>query len=150
MMNKPTIALWDTVGLGVIVAYPIGVMVSNQTGGTACLRPQIEGVYLSLGNDCTDDHQFLSPQTALSTYFEGPRYNGTGATKGLDEADADFINSVLAKFQLDHFLSVDVARLSDSHEAWVWVVIQQESSGGLISGFASTPLVGVLTWGNSD
>ena len=61
---KPTIELWESVGLGLIVEMPSGVLYSNQTGGFSCLHPAIEGVFLPLRND----HSFwklISPERDL-------------------------------------------------------------------------------------
>ena len=49
-MNKPQIEIWDSVGLGIIIEFPTGVMISNQTGGTACLHPKTEGIFLLFGS----------------------------------------------------------------------------------------------------
>ena len=85
MNLKPTIRLYDAVGTGLIIPCPSGVMVSNQTGGTACLQPEIEGVYIPLRNDYgLKDFRFSSPELELTTHFVGPKHRGAGATSGLD------------------------------------------------------------------
>ena len=45
-MNKPLIEIWDSVGLGTIIEFTTGVIISNQTGGAACLHSKTEGIYL--------------------------------------------------------------------------------------------------------
>lgn len=147
----PVIRIWDAVGLGVIISYPTGILIANQTGGTACLQSGTEGIYLPLCNDYdTDSGQLLSPATALAGYFQGDKYGGTGAVEGIDRDDADFISSILFKFGLQGFITVDSGKLQQSHEAWIHVIIDADkSNSGLLSNFTAE-LKGVLTWSNSD
>jgi len=152
-MSKPVIRLWDSVGLGIIIAHPSGVVFSNQTGGTACLQPELEGVFVPLRNDVlTETQEFLSPERDLCEHFTGPKHCGAGATPGLDSEDADFIDGVLAKHRLADVLRVERNKLRDSHEAWVQVVVSGDESDEhpVFSGFGPYPRQGVLTWSNSD
>ena len=90
---KPMIKLWESVGLGLIIEMPTGILYSNQTGGFSCLQPSLEGTFLPLRND----HSFwelMSPERELREYFEGPKHGGTGATSGLDTEDADAVDGV--------------------------------------------------------
>jgi len=150
-MNKPSIEIWDTVGLGIIIEFPTGVSISNQTGGTACLHPEIEGIYLPLANDyLTESKEFLSPEIELTQYFEGTKYNGSGATKGIDLEDVEKIKAILAKFGLNEFIEIDLNRLVESHEAWIRIKINDTKNNDLLKGFNEYPLSGILTWANSD
>jgi hypothetical protein len=152
-MSQPHIKLWDHVGLGIILSWPTGIIYSNQTGGTSCLAPEMEGAFIPLQNDCTlPDNVLLSPAKDLWDYFTGPRWNGTGATNGLEEADGNFIDDLLRKASLFPALRVDRTRLADSHEAWVHVIISSDESDDLpiFAGFTPYPRAGVLTWQNSD
>lgn len=146
------IRLWESIGLGLIVEWPSGVSISNQTGGTSCLHPKVEGVFVPLRNDCElPGERLLSPETELVAYFEGPKHMGAGATQGLNEDDADFIMRVLSKWRLDATIVVDRSRLLDSHEAWVHVVIiGNDDKDFPLFDFAPYPRRGVLTWSNSD
>ena len=153
MGNKPIIQLWESVGLGVIIAYPTGVLCSNQTGGTSCLHPQLEGVFVPLRNDCLEEtRELISPENDLIEYFTGSKYKGTGATLGLDKEDAYFIETLLAKHGLSPAIHVDHDQLKESHEAWVHVIIlgDEHSILPVFSGFGNYPKQGVLTWANSD
>jgi hypothetical protein len=148
---KPTIELWESVGLGLIVELPSGVLYSNQTGGFSCLHPSTEGVFLPIRND----HSFwelLSPARDLLAYFEGPKHRGAGATRGLDGDDADFVDRVLAGVRLAGIVQIDRDRLAESHEAWVRVLLTGEESGAakLFHDLGPYPRNAVLTWGNSD
>ncbi len=149
-MNQPLIEIWDTVGLGIIIEFPTGIMISNQTGGTACLHPKIEGIFLPLSNDYFEESlKFISPEIELIDYFNGPKYNGSGATKGIDNEDVHEINSILSKYGLDGFIEIDLTRLTESHEAWIKIKINNTQKSDLIKGF-KYPLNGILTWSNSD
>ena len=98
---KPEIQIWDTVGLGLIISYPTGILISNQTGGTACLHPKLEGIYLPFANDYSlDTNEFMSPEIELSEYFLSGKYYGTGAIRGIDMDDANAIEKILYKNSL--------------------------------------------------
>lgn len=144
------IKLWDAVGLGLIISYPTGILVSNQTGGTACLQPFMEGFYLPVGNDMIiETNQLISPETELSNYFKSEKYFGTGATKGIDIDDAIIINEILHKYGLNNFIKVDTKQLEKSHEAWVYVTIDNNANKDLLSNFDHISEA-ILTWTNSD
>src|SRR5262245_56390620 len=156
---RATIRLWDGGGFGLIIEWPSGVNVSNQTGGTSCLHPEIEGVFVPLRTDHSfPDWTLLSPEIELSEYFEGPVHRGTGATSGLSVSDVDFIDRILAKRGLASSLRVDRDRLMESHEAWVYVIVtaadggeaQMDDSLRAFAGFEPCPRCGILTWTNSD
>ena len=111
----PIITLYEHVGLGLIIAYPSGVTYSNQTGGTSCLQPNIEGVFVPLRNDCAEpSRELLSAENELFAYFTGPKWRGTGATRGIDTEDVDFIERILAEQRLDHCITVNNSRRHDS------------------------------------
>lgn len=146
---KPIIELWESVGLGLIVEMPTGVVYSNQTGGTSCLHPSTEGAFLPLRGD---SGELICPERELLGYFEGPKHRGAGATGGLDATDADFIDEVLARARLSEIVRVDRERLSESHEAWVRVLLVSDDRepAPLFQQLGPYPRNAVLTWGNSD
>lgn len=139
----PKIRLYDA-GMGLIIEHPSGVLYTNQTCGHCCYQPEVEGVFVPFDAEASWER--------LCNYFEGPKYNGSGAMRGIDEEDAAFIESVLRDARLDVSLVVNRERLQESHEAWVFVLIQGEtdSVGPTISGFGPYPRRGILTWPNSD
>jgi len=146
---RPRIQLWDTVGIGLIIEYPSGMFFSNQTGGTSCQHPSIEGIYVPLCNDYSEaDKQFISPEIDLIKHFVGQKYTGTGATKGIDEEDTTIITEILTRYFLNEFISVDTdkVKMEQSHEAWIHVKI---SNLYLLEGFPKE-LSGILTWSNSN
>lgn len=150
-MGKPLIEIWNTVGLGIIIEFPTGVLISNQTGGTACLHPKIEGIYIPLANDYTEgEKQFLSPEIELTEYFTGSKHNGNGATCGIDLEDVKRINFIIYKHKLNKLIEIDLDRLYESHEAWIRIKINHDKNFELLKGFNEYPLNGILTWANSD
>jgi hypothetical protein len=149
--TRPIIHLWDAVGLGLILEYPSGILYSNQAGGYSCLHPLLEGMYIPVGNDVAADGSLISPETDLYQYFVGPKWQGTGATSGLDQADADYIDALLAHYRLSAMLRVDRDRISASCEAWVWVEVHDDELPlGILRGAGPYPRRGVITWSNSD
>jgi hypothetical protein len=149
---RPTVRLWESCGLGLILASPTGVLYSNQTGGHACLQPTLEGAFVPLCDGGRVPAGPPDPEARLLGYFLGDKHQGTGALRGLDLEDAEFIDETLNRASFSHSIRVDRRRLADSHEAWVWVIVRELESetGGLFEGFGDEPRSGVLTWGNSD
>ena len=122
--HGPVVQLYDHDGFGLIIDYPGGAVYTNQTGGTSILTPLAKGIYIPLRNSVAPKtYKFTSPEVELFDYFCGPKHKGTGATDGLDEEDADFIDAVLEKWELSDSLKVDRKRLEESHEAWVHVTV---------------------------
>lgn len=113
---RPIIRLWHGRGLGLIVLGESGVLYTNQTGGYACLHPAAEGWYVPLVDSRYDQ------DAALKAYFSGPPWNGECA-EGITTADADFVDRLLQSSTVSAFLHVDRERLSNSHEAWLHVMV---------------------------
>lgn len=130
-------------GLGLIIRHPTGARYTNQTCGACCAQPEMEGVFVPFDAE--------ESWLRLNAYFEGPKYRGSGAMQGIDEEDADLIESVLRDGRLGVPLAVDRSRLKESHEAWVHVLILAEDGPiPTVAGFGPYPRPGVLTWPNSD
>ena len=148
-MGKLTVRLYELVGTALVVSSPTGIWYSNQTMGTSCLQPEYEGILVPVGNDVSiPDWKLMSPEIALTEYFEGPVHSGTGASQGLTEADADHVDAVLARWNQLAGVRVDRAALRTSHEAWVHVLLSSECQ--IIEGWTQFPAHAVLTWANSD
>lgn len=137
---KPLIRLYDA-GLGLVFPWPSGVTYSNQACGHACMQPEVEGVFVPFDAEAS--------WSRLSAHFEGPKYLGTGAMRGLDGADADLIDRVLGDLHQGQVVT-DRARLAESYEAWVHVIVEAELEGSLFSGLGPYPRPAILTWPNSD
>lgn len=144
-MDKPRIELWNYSGLGLILLHETGVRYSNQTGGYACLHPEVEGAFVPLSDRLSTQH------IELNQYFVGPKWGGW-CFQGIDTETAEFIDGVLQGDRETEQLRVDRRRLDDSHEAWIYVNIlpraDDEQRYPLFDGFPSGR--GVLIWENSD
>jgi hypothetical protein len=149
-MRKPVVRLFDFAGLGLIIGWPSGIIYSNQTGGFSCMQPELEGIFVPVANDLTDGNELLSPCIPLFNYFTGRKYGGSGACTGIDHEDADCIEEITRPSRLLRLIQIDRARLTESHEAWIHVIVagEEDSVYPLFCGFG--PRAGVLTWPNSD
>lgn len=145
---KPKVLLYNHDGLGLIIDFPSGVIYSNQAGGHACLQPEMEGIFAPLSNDAWP----ISPTDELVPYFTGDKYRGSGATSGIDEEDAAFIERILRKHRPNDDIKVDRTKLRESYEAWIHVEVLDNGSGSNeeFPGFGPYPRSAVLTWPNSD
>jgi hypothetical protein len=139
---RPRILLYEA-GLGLVIPYTTGVIYQTQACGVCCMQPELEGVFVPLDAQQANE--------ALYAWFIGPKYVGGGAMLGLDAEDADHIDGLLRALRPAGIaVTVDRAQLRDSFEAWVHVVIHDEDSMSLFSGFGPYPRPAVLTWMNSD
>ena len=142
--TKPTLYLWNAKDIGVILFYSSGVCYSNQTGGYACHHPKEEGLYLPLHN------ALLDQEAELLGFFTGPKWQGW-CCQGIDDETALFVDMVLSKSPYTRMLKVDRSRFKDSHEAWIYVTIEQGVDDADEDLFREFPKkAGVLTWENSD
>ncbi|AAN48906.1 DUF6210 family protein [Leptospira interrogans] len=140
-MNRPIIRLWGMENIGLIIEYQTGIIYSNQTGGYACLQPEVEGVLVPL-EDLEN-----KIQQSLQKYFTGPKWR-SWCNDGIDEETADFIDSLLKPF---YYLKVNRSKLLQSHEAWIYMELLLQKGDleyQIYSGFLEKS--GILTWGNSD
>ncbi len=114
------------------------------------LSPQAEGALIPLGCDYAEG---IKKEVVFHDYFIHGPWRGSGATTGLTEGDADFIDRTLGENPALGFIRVDRERLRESHEAWVRVLVREDTPDkelSLFSGFGSLPLEAILTWQNSD
>ena len=86
---RPHVRLDAAKGVGVVLLMRTGIVFVNQAGGYACMQCEMEGIYIPLDDDFNDI------EAKLHEYFTGPKHGGSGATSGLDEADADRIDEIL-------------------------------------------------------
>ena len=139
--------LWNTCGTGLIIERECGIWYSNQTEGTCCSHPRIEGVYIPVGNECDEFGKFYSADPQLQAYFGGPKYNGTGARDGLDREDLEMLQELLDSL-FDKKVVLDESRAHESREAWVWVQVLGDTD--FFKGFQPFPRQGIFTWTNTD
>jgi hypothetical protein len=141
-----TVSLTGHVGTGLILEHPSGITYLNQAGGTYCLQLTCEGIFLPWFNDVElGTNLLLSRQDAL--YGVGWEMAGYG----MSTAQADAVDGILRGTASFQGIRVDRARLAESCEAWVRVVIEPPHQlGGELYGIDPFPARGVLVWTNSD
>ncbi len=138
------------VDLGIIVAWPSGVIYSNQANGVACEHPRLEGVFYPAAVDDSDDVSLPRQNSELAAFVLNHREGNRGP---LNERIADFIDDFLSRTNLPFTAVVDRSRFHDSVEAWVWLTLTRGKkpwSSLFVEGFDAYPLAGVLVWENSD
>ena len=129
---------------GIIILFKSGVIYQNQTCGTACIQRCEEGVLL-LPTD-----PLLITTTPVTLYqcpIDAALRQMEWFSLGINEKRADQIDALLSAWGWTSGISVDMTRLHDSEEAWVYVNIEPVEYG-VYSGFGSCK--GVLVWQNSD
>lgn len=144
-MSTRRVLLYQIESTYLIVECSSGVIYQNQVGGQICFQAEQEGVLAPL------DVRSESANTLAERAF--PQ-----GCQGIAPETADFLDEL---FRLDlgmAFLVVDRARLAESWEAWIYVLIDQipnsfdtntqEAYSGPLYGFSGSR--GVVTWPNSD
>lgn len=145
------VSLHDFVGTGLIIKASTGIVWTNQAGGTACLQPECEGLFVPIGNDSTLDHELVSLENTLFELFDGGPGGMTFA-----QGWAEPFERALARYAAEHWrpfaqIELDRARLADSVEAWVHVIYRPTPElPALFEGVGVPPFEAVLTWTNSD
>ena len=142
------VELSTTIGTSLILNYPTGIGYTNQAGGTACLQPTAEGVLVPFDNDCDVERRFMSLELDLDQYFQ-TAWEGTNATLGIKDSDANAIDALLQSRKLTDWIRVDRERLRESFEAWIHVTVLADHPF-YCHGFGPYPRHGILTWANSD
>ena len=135
------VELYDLSGAALIIPMKTGVLFTNQVSGTACLHPEIEGLLVPFNNDHLTENYNQTIEYQLMELFIN---NGWG---NLVEEQAIEINKLLLKYPETNSASVNMAKLNESYESWVWCNIKESKFSG-ISGFSN--IEAVLTWQNSD
>ena len=163
-VGLPLIEIPTGIGLSLIVKSPVGYAYFNQTGGHACRQSWAEGVLVPLPFCPRVPATAQDTQDVLLDVFGPGSRHGGHCSDGIDDADAEQVDALLAMhhhaFQGERVVRVDRARLGDSWEAWVHVIVGPHPARppklpsaenalfwpffGLAAGSA------ILTWTNSD
>jgi hypothetical protein len=144
-MQTNLIVLWGMPdALMLIVECPSGVRYENQVGGVVCWRGEQEGVLAPV--DVQD--------STLAAIRSLPYPQGI---EGITIEIANSIDALLAGEVAARMIKVDLARMHQSWEAWIYVEIEAPRAtvqslapeyAGSVYGFGAVR--GVLTWINSD
>jgi hypothetical protein len=117
----------------------------------------MEGIFVPVGNDLGEAGKVSTLADPLADYFaRPPSERPSNSDESITAADADAIDSVLARAGWLAGVRVDRQRLAGSYEAWVHVTIDETVAastimlGGLLEGFEPFPTRAVLVWPNSD
>ena len=128
--------------VSLIIEHPTRVLYEAQVAGVACSQALIEGVLVPLE---------LAPERV------GRLISCTLGIGRVSAEIADAIDQILAEEPDTRFLRVDRGRMSESVEAWVFVLVDSpESNPRPAPGSSFAPALGfgsakgVLTWPNSD
>ena len=140
--KKIVVDLWDSPfhTFLLIVKHPTGVLYSNQTGGSACDHPQVEGFVLPL-----DGGRVAGVVIEELGGLWRDIYDCTYPYEDLVEAT----NPLLDK--LCRGMKLDLSGKNSMQEAWLHVLfplpqpLRSKGEGSILETVA-----GVLTWTNSD
>lgn len=137
--EKIILSLFDLIGVAVIIKIPTGVIYTNQTCGTACLHPKIEGALLPVNNDFDLKDYEDSLEIKLSTLLKD--------CNRLSLIQADEVDDLLSGYPQTEGIKIDRKQISESHESWLHVILKPTKYAGFTG---SKERKGVLTWPNSD
>lgn len=151
LISKPLVCLYGSFGL--ILKIPTDISFYNQTGGYSNYQAHQEGVFVPFG-DVNEEFE-----TALYDYFFTDKKYGGTCDNGIDEEDAEIIDSILSRHRFPQ-LKVDRKKLALSHEAWVHIVIDglnnryqrnpTQHDSNLLPAYNFLCDRAILTWSNSD
>ena len=126
-VGLPLIEIPTGLGLSLIVKSPVGCAYVNQTGGHACLQSWAEGLLVPLPFSPWRPSTAQDTQDALLEIFGPGSRHGGHCSDSIDDADAEQVDALLAMhhhaFRGERVIRVDRARLGDSWEAWVHVIV---------------------------
>ncbi len=139
LMKK--VELYGLVGAALIIPSKTGVIFTNQVEGYACNHPEVEGFLIPFSNDSgCEDYERSLEYKLCDVFFEG----GWGK---LIDSQANEIDSILRSSPETKGVSVNMRRLKESVESWVWVNAKEQEFS-CYKGFGD--FEAILTWPNSD
>lgn len=130
------ICLYSLEQAGVIVLQPSGIHFFNQTGGVPFSRSMAEGMFVPISNDHPADMPELDLSSRLSAICHGK------ATLNLDDANA--IDCVLTEISSTDVFSVNIQKLGESKEAWVYISVLPQGDYSYFQGL--NEFEAILTW----
>ena len=129
------VELCEAIGIGVIIPLKTHVIFSNQTGGNACLHPEVEGIYV--------------PLAPWQESLKDPFYNLWEV-----KYNKKMVETFLKEFGLFETLEpMAPPSLEEDTEAWVWVKIRENIAELPAANWSLRPFAGlpcVVTYPNSD
>ncbi len=134
------ICLYNLEQAGVIILDSTGVVYFNQAGGTACLQKKAEGLFVPVSNDPPLDSMELNLSTRLRSLTQGE--------VGVSHSIAREINALLLEVSSTDTYQVDMNRLKESQESWVYISVTPQGEYSQYNGYDTFDAV--LTWPNSQ
>lgn len=120
-----------------LIPRATGVIYEGQTGGEATLRQAAQGALVPLSREPVDH------MPRLREIFEDAPWFGA-CHAGIDEATAAALDVIFRALPGHSGISVDRARLSESHESWVYVRLGEPTVSLYFGGEA--PGEAILYW----
>lgn len=130
------ICLYNLEQAGIIILQPSGIHYFNQTGGVPFSRSKAEGIFVPISND---------PPEGMPELEVAPRLSAICHNKAqLHLEDANAIDAVLTEISSTDVFSVNIQKLQDSKEAWVYVNVLPQGDYSYFQGFGE--FEAILTW----
>lgn len=149
------IELWQQYNFcGVIIPFASGIEWTNQVGGTACMHPVVEGIYLPLSLEWTCGKCHM-PRPFFKCKEDDPMYNVSEFASGYSEKLNEQIrlikkwlhaNNLRATFQPPSVSFLDKHGL---HEAWIPLRIKSTDDSPVVLDPFDT-MECIFTYQNSD
>ena len=130
------ICLYNLEQAGVIILENTGIVYFNQVGGDACLQAQAEGLFVPVSNDPPLGNMELNFSTRLSSLTKG--------VAGVSHRIAREINTLLLEVSSTDTYQVNLGRLEESQESWVYITVIPQGEYSQYKGYETFDAV--LTW----
>lgn len=140
-LSKRYVCMYQSEGVYAILLEASGVVYFNQTYGHICFQSQEEGILVPFNSDFPLEHPEQRLEQQFASLFEKHHR--------FSEKLADKVDEILAFDCFTRCAKVDRRKLKQSHEAWIYVIINNEAPNSPLSQF-SEQSEAVLTWQNSD
>ena len=134
------ICLYNLEQAGVIILDSTRVVYFNQVGGSACIQAKAEGLFVPVSNDPPLDSMELNLSTRLRSLTQG--------VIGVSHSIAREINALLLEVSSTDTYQVDMNRLKESQESWVYISVTPQGEYSQYNGYEAFDAV--LTWPNSQ
>ncbi len=134
------ICLYNLEQAGVIILENSGVIYFNQASGTASVQEKAEGLFVPISNDPPLDSMELNLSTRLRSLTKG--------SVSVSHSIAREINALLLEVSSTDTYQVNMTRLEESKESWVYITVTPQGEYSQYNGYETFDAV--LTWPNSQ
>ena len=130
------ICLYNLEQAGVIILENSGVIYFNHTEGASSVQEKAEGLFVPISNAPPLDSMELNLSTRLRSLTQG----GIGVTHCI----AREINALLLEVSSTDTYQVNLSRLTESKESWVYITVTAQGEYSQYNGYETFDAV--LTW----